>query len=131
MAILIHEGIDAMYAHGDDAFYYLTLYNENYPMPPMPDGTSRRTRSPRGSSSGLYRWAGPAEGRPRAPRNASCSPAPPGAPPPRPAIILADDYGVGVELWSATSYKSLREEALEAERWNRLHPGAGRRGCRS
>jgi len=36
---------------------------------------------------------------------------------------LADHYGVGVELWSATSYSKMRSEALSVERWNRLHPG--------
>jgi pyruvate dehydrogenase E1 component len=40
---------------------------------------------------------------------------------------LAEHYGVGAELWSATSYKRLREDALETERWNRLHPGEKRR----
>jgi len=39
------------------------------------------------------------------------------------AETLASKYDVGVELWSATSYKALREDALEVDRWNRLHPG--------
>ena len=43
------------------------------------------------------------------------------------ATELAERYGIAVDLWSATSYKALREDALSAERWNRLHPGAARR----
>ena len=56
------------------------------------------------------------------PRPPSCSRAPRSARPARPQAELAEHYGVGVELWSATSYKRLREDALAVERWNRLHP---------
>ena len=103
-----------MHGRGEDVFYYLTLYNENYSQPPRPEGVSE------GIIEGLYRWQ-------EAPQASG-----PGA-----AILfsgsanlaareavqeLAEHYGVGAELWSATSYKKLREEALAVERWNRLHP---------
>ena len=72
--------------------------------------------------SGLYRWAD-APGRAGASRRRSCSPARRTGAAREAAAELAEHYDVGAELWSATSYKALREEALAAERWNRLHPG--------
>ncbi|CAN5675831.1 pyruvate dehydrogenase (acetyl-transferring), homodimeric type [soil metagenome] len=116
MGIIIADGLRRMYGDDpEDIFYYLTLYNENYPMPPAPEGVAE------GVLAGLYRW----------------TPAPDG-PAKRATIVfsgtahlaaaeaqreLAEHFDVGVELWSATSYKALREEALSVERWNRLHPG--------
>ena len=100
-----------------DVFYYLTLYNENYLMPARPDGVHRRGH-PRGplpvgaaarrasSRAATILFSGSAQG---AAREAQAA--------------LAEHYGVGAELWSATSYKRLREDALSVERWNRLHPG--------
>ncbi|MBX7068965.1 MAG: pyruvate dehydrogenase (acetyl-transferring), homodimeric type [Microthrixaceae bacterium] len=118
MAVLVHDGIERMYANGEDVFYYLTLYNENYPMPAMPEGVDPAVVA-RGVVDGLYRWS-PAPDRPlRATILFSGTAWSAAAEAQR---ILADDYGVGAELWSATSYKLLREDAMEAERWNRLHP---------
>jgi pyruvate dehydrogenase E1 component len=114
MATIVEDGLRRMYVNDEDVFYYLTLYNENYEQPPKPPGSDE------GILRGLYRWAeapggtelrstilfsGPAQ---RAARDAQAE--------------LADHYNVGAELWSATSYKRLREEAMSAERWNRLHP---------
>jgi pyruvate dehydrogenase E1 component len=114
VAVVIAEGCRRMYGDGEDVFYYLTLYNENYAMPPMPEGAEQ------GILDGLYRVA----------------PAPEG-PSSRATILfsgtswlaaeeasrlLAEHHDVAAELWSATSYKALREEALGTERWNRLHP---------
>jgi pyruvate dehydrogenase E1 component len=118
MAIIIHDGIDAMFARGLDVFYYLSLYNEMYPMPPMPPGRDPATIG-RGVIEGLYKWVdSPIDRRDatvlfsgtawRAAAEARHQ--------------LAETYGIGVELWSATSYKTLRDEAMAAERWSRLHP---------
>ena len=118
VASIVQAGIDRMYGPDStdpDVFYYLTIYNENYPMPAMPDGLD-----PAHIVRGLYRWAPAPEG---APRRATVlfSGSAHGA-----ARAAADDllehHGIGVELWSATSYKALRDDALRAERWNRLHP---------
>jgi len=99
----------------EDIFYYLTLYNENYPMPPMPEGVEDGIRR------GIYRFATAPEG----PANRATilfSGSAQGAA--REAQqLLAEHHDVGAELWSVTSYKNLREDALEVERWNRLHPG--------
>jgi pyruvate dehydrogenase E1 component len=123
LATIIRKGLDRMY--GDEqgtehsasqaVFYYLTLYNENYPMPARPKGVTDED-----IMGGLYRWAPAPEGtRPVATvlfSGASHLAA-------REArSLLAERYGIGVELWSATSYKRLREEALATERRNRLHP---------
>ena len=118
-ALIIRDGLHRMYPDGDptrgeDVFYYLTLYNENYPMPPMPDGVGP------GVLAGLYRYAAAPEGTsPGATILFSGSSWGAAAEAQR---ELAEHYGIGAELWSATSYQQLRMEALEVERWNRLHP---------
>jgi pyruvate dehydrogenase E1 component len=112
---IIQHGIKRMFGDDpDDVFYYLTLYNENYPQPPRPEGVEQ------GVVDGLYKWAEAPDGTGQnvsvlfsgtanlAARDARDD--------------LAHFYGVGAELWSATSYKKLREQALAVERWNRLHP---------
>jgi pyruvate dehydrogenase E1 component len=115
---IIRHGIERMYGpKPEDVFYYLTLHNENYVMPALPDEPGIVD----GIIEGLYRWqASPkAQGRPQA--TLVFSGAAQGAV--REASTeLAERWGVATELWSATSYKRLREEALAVERWNRLHP---------
>ncbi len=115
VAVIVRAGMAAMYGSDpEDVFYYLTLYNESYPMPAMPDGVEE------GIVAGLYRYAtAPETGGPRA-RILGSGPALLTALDAR--QLLAERYGVAAEVWSATSYKALREEALSAERWNRLHP---------
>jgi pyruvate dehydrogenase E1 component len=122
LAVIIRDGLRRMYREREDIFYYITLYNENYPMPPKPEGVDE------GILKGLYKLrpapeaaakgaAGP--GRPRAHLLGSGSLL-------REALraqeILAERYGVAADVWSATSYKALRRDALDAERWNMLHP---------
>ena len=116
-AAIVEHGLHQMYGPaGEDVFYYLTLYNENYPMPPKPPGVDQ------GILAGLYRWAPAPDGVVHRAAILFSGPAHRAAR--RAQADLAADYGVGAELWSATSYKALREEALEVERWNRLHPAA-------
>jgi pyruvate dehydrogenase E1 component len=113
---IVENGLKRMYGEEpEDVFYYLTLYNENYPQPPRPEGVES------GIVDGLYRWAeAPAVGGPKAAilfsgtANLAARQA---------AEDLAEHYDVGAELWSATSYKRLREDGLSVERWNLLHPG--------
>jgi pyruvate dehydrogenase E1 component len=103
-----------MMGAGDDVVYYLTLYNENYVMPAMPDGVQDDLLR------GLYRFDTAPEGTEAAATILFSGPMW------QAALAaqreLAEHYGIGAEVWSATSYKSLREEALATERWNRLHP---------
>ncbi len=114
LAVLIQDGIRRMYVDNEDVFYYLTIYNENYPQPPMPEGAEE------GIKRGLYQWAPSPEGVPHLSTVLFSGPSQGAA---RAAQAeLAERWNVGVDLWSATSYKRLRENALEVERWNRLHP---------
>jgi pyruvate dehydrogenase E1 component len=115
LAVIIKDGLRRMYGEApEDIFYYVTLYNENYPMPPMPDGVEEGIRR------GLYRFA-PAPDGPR--RRATIIFSGSAQSAAREAQqLLAEHHDVAAELWSATSYKALREEALSVERWNRLHP---------
>ena len=117
---IVKAGIQRMYGGGHpdetDVFYYLTLYNENYVMPEMPDTPGLAEAI----VEGLYRFAEAPEG-PSKRATILFSGSAQGAA--RQAVDeLAEHYDVGAELWSATSYKALREEALSAERYNRLHP---------
>jgi pyruvate dehydrogenase E1 component len=114
MATIVEHGIHDMYGDDNDVFYYLTLYNETYRQPVKPDGSTE------GIIAGLYRFADAPEGGTHAATVLFSGSAQRAA---REAQIeLADEYGVSVDLWSATSYKKLREEALTVDRWNRLHP---------
>jgi pyruvate dehydrogenase E1 component len=112
---IVEHGLRRMYGeHPEDVFYYLTLYNENQPQPPRPEGVEQ------GIVDGLYKWAGgPAVSGPSTAIlfSGSASLAARQA-----ATDLAEHYAVSAALWSATSYKKLREEALAVDRWNLLHP---------
>jgi pyruvate dehydrogenase E1 component len=114
LAAIIADGMKRMYHDGEDLFYYLSLYNENYLMPPMPEGCED------GILRGLYKFkAGPEKLKHKAqifgsgPIIHSALKA---------QVILAEKYGVSADVWSATSYKRLRNEALLARRWNMFHP---------
>ncbi|MFQ5483351.1 MAG: pyruvate dehydrogenase (acetyl-transferring), homodimeric type, partial [Nitrospinaceae bacterium] len=115
IALIIEDGMRRMYENGERIFYYLTLYNENYPMLAMPD------RVEEGVLKGLYRFqAGPDElGMKKSNILGSGSLIGEAL---RAQEILAQQFKVSADVWSVTSYKRLRTEALEAERWNRLHP---------
>jgi pyruvate dehydrogenase E1 component len=113
-AAVVRDGLSRMIEKGEDAFYYLTLYNEGYVMPAKPKGVDE------GIIKGLYLFRkGPKGKKHKAQLFGSGS-------------ILATqvlkaqnmlaEHDVSADVWSATSYKLLREEALETERWNRLHP---------
>ena len=121
LATIVADGIFPLCGpDADDLIYYITLYNENYPMPALPEDQIEQDRIRYGVLRGCYRYLGSPD------------------PALKPATILfsgtmwqaavaaremlAADWGVGAECWSVTSYKALREDALSIERWNRLHP---------
>ena len=118
LATIIREGIRRMYVAGEDVFYYITLMNENYAHPPMPDGCAE------GILRGLYRFrAGAGDGRNPVPVHLLGS----GALMPgvlKAQDLLAEKFNVSADVWSVTSYKQLYRDAVEAERWNLLHPEA-------
>ena len=116
VATIVREGTHEMYGETQsDVFFYLTLYNENYLMPAMPKSATITQEI----MHGLYLWKPAPSAKHRATILFSGSTH-------TAASVAADEllekYGVGCELWSATSYKTLREEAMDAERWSRLHP---------
>jgi pyruvate dehydrogenase E1 component len=116
LAVIIQDGLRRMYQEGENVFYYITLYNENYAMPPMPEGVEP------GILKGLYKFrAGPPNRKHRAHILGS-------GPILRHALqaqtILAEKHDVSADVWSATSYSQLRRDALKTERWNMLHPTA-------
>ena len=115
-AAIVRDGIARMYGEsgGEDIFYYITLYNENYRMPTKPEGADE------GIVRGLYRFEAAPEGPSRRVTILFSGSASQAALEAR--DLLAAHHDVAAELWSATSYKALREEALEVERHNRLHP---------
>ncbi|HEV2949586.1 MAG TPA: pyruvate dehydrogenase (acetyl-transferring), homodimeric type, partial [Gemmataceae bacterium] len=121
LAVIIREGIRRMYEAGESIFYYITLGNEPYQMPGMPEGSEE------GILRGMYRL-----------RSSSLKSNSKSTTTPHVHLlgsgsilretlkareILADRYQVASDVWSVTSYKELRREALDVERWNLLHPG--------
>jgi len=129
IAVIIQDGMRRMYQESEEIFYYLTLYNENYTMPPMPQGVEE------GILKGLYRFkASPhpqplshpmGEGGRRSGEGLKAHIFASG-PIIRSALkaqqILAERFEVSADVWSATNYKQLRTDALRCKRWNMLHP---------
>ncbi len=119
IAVIIEDGIRRMYTEGESIFYYITVMNEQYEMPPMPEGVRE------GILKGMYRLRG-AEGRNGA-KKAKHRAQLLGSG----AIllevlkaqqILEEKYGVSADVWSVTSYQELYRDGHAVERWNRLHP---------
>src|SRR5271154_3615815 len=114
LSVIIEDGIRRMYKDGESIFYYITVMNENYPMPAMP-GDVRE-----GILKGMYRFraAENQESKLRAQLFGSG------------AILnealkaqeILEKYGVAADVWSVTSYKALYTDGIETDRWNRLHP---------
>jgi pyruvate dehydrogenase E1 component len=113
VAVIIQDGIRRMYQEMQDRFYYLTIYNENYAQPPMPEGVAD------GILRGIYRYKPAENGSPQVHLFGS-------GPIVNEALraqkILGEKYQIAADVWSVTSYNELRRDALEVERWNRLHP---------
>ena len=116
LATVIRDGMRRMYVDGEDIFYYITLYNENYPMPPIPEGSED------GILRGLYRYKTADGERAHSARILASGSAVQAAVAAQ--AMLLEEHDVAAEVWSATSFQLLRQDALEAERWNRLHPDA-------
>ena len=115
IAVIIQDGIRRMYEKQEDIFYYITLGNENYVMPQMNE------QNHEGILKGIYKFQpGPADAKMiKAHLFASGSLMMEAL---QAQNILAERYNVSADVWSVTSYKELRREALEVDRWNRLHP---------
>jgi len=120
-AVILDHGMRALLERQEDVFYYVTLMNENYPQPSLPEGVDQDILR------GLYRFAEhpptqPAVGRVRLVGSGTILREVIAA-----AQILAAEHGVHAEVWSATSFSELDREARDVERHNRLHPTAAPR----
>jgi pyruvate dehydrogenase E1 component len=121
LAVIVEEGINAMFVRNEECFYYLTVYNESYDMPPMPGENVR---------DGIIRGLYPVKSvRPDGAKhevqilgsgvilNEAL----------RAQHLLAEKFGVASTVYSATSYQMLRRDAQECERYNRLNPATEKR----
>jgi pyruvate dehydrogenase E1 component len=117
IAVIIHDGIRRMYVNQDSVFYYLTVMNEQYVMPTMPEGSRE------GILKGMYRFRQTSLPKARARAQLFGS----GAILPeviKAQEILEQTYNVGADVWSVTSYSELYRDGHGVERWNLLHPNA-------
>jgi pyruvate dehydrogenase E1 component len=115
VATIIKNGLDRMYVNGEDIYYYLTLYNQDYSMPAMTSGVED------GILRGMYLYRGAVQQAKHRAQIFGSGVAMLAAL--RAQEMLAQQFDVAADVWSVTSYQQLRNEALECERWNRLHPG--------
>jgi pyruvate dehydrogenase E1 component len=114
VAVIVRDGLRRMVTEQEDVFYYITLMNENYRHPAMPEG------APEGILRGMYLLR--ASPRKRGPRvqllgsgtilNEVLAA----------AELLESDFKVAADVWSVTSFTELRRDGIETERWNMLHP---------
>ena len=120
IAVIIQDGIRRMYKDGENIFYYITVMNEQYAMPPMPGDVTE------GILNGMYRFRASENKKSKLRAQLFGSG----------AIlrevlqaqeILETKYGVAADVWSVTSYKQLYVDGNETDRWNRLHPGEKQR----
>jgi pyruvate dehydrogenase E1 component len=116
IATIIKDGLRRLYSEGEEYFYYLTLYNESYPMPEMPQGCEE------GILKGLYKLKPASKGKTYRAHIFGSGPLIREAL--RAQEILGEQFDVAADVWSATSYKLLRGDALRTRRWNMLHPTA-------
>jgi pyruvate dehydrogenase E1 component len=113
LAVIIHDGLERMVSEQQDVFYYITLMNENYHHPPMPDGAQE------GIVRGMYLLREGSGDGPRVQllgsgtilREVMAA-----------AELLESEHGVAADVWSVTSFTELRRDGIEVERWNLLHP---------
>ncbi|WP_434562395.1 pyruvate dehydrogenase (acetyl-transferring), homodimeric type [Pseudomonas sp. R1-6] len=115
LAVIIQDGMRRMYAENEDIFYYITVLNENYAHPPMPEGVEE------GILKGMYRLSAPekpVEGKHVQLMGCGSILQEVVAA----AQLLEQDFAVSSEVWSVTSLTELRRDGQEAERWNLLHP---------
>jgi pyruvate dehydrogenase E1 component len=114
LAVIIHDGLKRMIEQQEDVYYYITVMNENYVHPAMPEGVTE------GILKGLYKLQA-------APDNLKLTARLLGSGTILREVIaaaelLANDFDVAAEVWSATSFNLLGRDAMDVDRWNRMHP---------
>src|SRR5262249_27745386 len=116
VALIVKDGLRRMFETGEDVFSSLTLYNQDYSMPPKPEGVDE------GLLQGLYRYR--KSDAKHALKAQLFGSGPLMLQALRAQEMLAEKWGVAADVWSMTSPALLRQDAAAVERWNRLHPGA-------
>jgi pyruvate dehydrogenase E1 component len=121
VAVIIQDGVRRMYQEQEDVFYYITLLNENYQQPGLPEGAEE------GILKGMYLFREAedvSEDAHRVQLLGSGSIL-------REVIaggaLLQEDFGIAADIWSVPSFTEVRRDALETDRWNFLHPTEDRR----
>jgi pyruvate dehydrogenase E1 component len=114
LAVIVTDGLRRMYVEQEDIFYYLAVYNENHVMPPMPPDCEQ------GILKGLYKFKPGAEDKKIKAHIFGSGSIMQSAL--KAQEILAEKYDVSADVWSATSYKLLRTDAIRTQRWNMMHP---------
>ncbi len=122
LAVIVRDGIHRMYERLEDVYYYITMMNEFYPMPAMPAGVKE------GIIKGMYRYKPASAKKTQAHVNLL------GSGTILNEVIKAQEmlesqYAIAADVWSVTSYKELYTDAIETDRWNRLHPKDPPRRC--
>ena len=121
VAVIIADGLRRMYTEQDDVFYYITVMNENYQHPAMPDGVED------GIVKGMYLFREGSAGKKSAPRVQLLGSGTILREVIAAADLLEQDWNVAADVWSAPSFTELGREAMATERWNMLHPTEERR----
>jgi pyruvate dehydrogenase E1 component len=111
VAVIIQDGLRRMVGDQEDVFFYITLMNENYVHPAMPEGAEE------GILRGMYRLRSTKRPQVQLLGSGTILNEVLAA-----ADLLRDDWGVEADVWSVTSFTELRREGIEVERWNMLHP---------
>ena len=117
IAVIVRDGIRRMYEEQEKVFYYITVMNENYAMPPMPKGAKE------GILKGMYKFK-PSNKKTLKLRAQLFGSGTILNEVLKAQEILAEDFKVAADVWSVTSYKELRKDGLDSERWNMLNPAS-------
>jgi pyruvate dehydrogenase E1 component len=115
VAVIVHEGLRRMIGEQEDVYFYITLMNENYEHPEMPEGVED------GIIQGMYLFRS-GERNKKTPRVQLLGSGTIFREVLAAADLLKSDFGVAADVWSVPSFTELRREGLDVERWNRLHP---------
>ncbi|HIE4008754.1 pyruvate dehydrogenase (acetyl-transferring), homodimeric type [Serratia marcescens] len=116
LAVIVQSGMRRMFVEQEDIYYYITLLNEGYPQPPMPAGVED------GIIQGAYLLKQSETTNQESPRAQLVASGAIMREALAAAELLAADFGVASDIWSATSLSELRRNGMAAERWNLLHP---------
>jgi pyruvate dehydrogenase E1 component len=113
LAVIVHDGLRRMYENDESVYYYLTVMNEKYPQPAMPDGVQA------GILKGMYRVR---EGQGTGARVQLLGSGTILREVLAAAEMLEQDHGVSADVWSVTSFNELARDGQDTDRWNMLHP---------